>query len=195
MRPDDNIMKEITQIVKILFDKYGCRNPFYIAKRMGIEYSFPDFKDNMWAFSEKRNNEDLGRIYVSKNLGPYSQKLLTGHELGHMLMHDSGNNLFDKGIDPQKEFEANYFMFQLIPQFAEWFTYDFDSIEFFNEYITTRIMLIIESERKELQSNTIDASIVSARNETLLTLYPDGKKLIRFDYLTGETEELVSFSK
>lgn len=192
MRPDRNVMKEISQIVKILEKKYGSKNPFYIAKRMGIEYSFPNFNGELLALSEKENDRDLGRMYISNNLGPYSQKIVATHELGHMLMHDSGNNLFNKGIDPIKEFEANYFMFLFLPQFDKWLTTDFDDIDLFNEYITTRIMLIIESEKNMAQSNYMtSSSFLSARSDVFLATYPEGKKLIKFDYMTGKIEELV----
>jgi len=120
--------------------KFHNRDPFFIAHSLGIEVTFLDFNQHISAFSERKDHFDRGRIYINRNLGHYMQKLLCAHELGHMLLHDvCETTFFDADIEPQKEYEANYFTAMLLPQLINnediW---DY-SMEAFNAYIASRV--------------------------------------------------------
>lgn len=140
MYANPDTQKEIQQVVSILLNKYHNRDPFAIARNMGVEYSFLNFENNLAAFSECKNDKDHGRIYINQKYGSYARKILCGHELGHLLLHrEYGETFFDAEIEPEKEYEANYFVAMLLP-----YIITNDSIlnfpmEAFNKYIAERV--------------------------------------------------------
>lgn len=182
--PRSKLLNDISDIVYILTEKYGCRNPFYIAKRLGIDYFFVDFDTDLRAFSEKKDERDPGRIYIEKNIGVAAQKFLCAHELGHILMHGTGHNLFDQGIDPLKEYQANYFTHLLMPQFEIPNIIDVNCVDKFNQFMTSKIEYMIMLAEKNPKG---------FEREHFFALYPDGKKNVSFDYLTGEIEIIMPF--
>ncbi|MBD5546497.1 MAG: ImmA/IrrE family metallo-endopeptidase [Lachnospiraceae bacterium] len=182
IKPKPKLLNDISEIVDSLIEKYGCKNPFYIAKRLGIDYYFMDFNPDLLAFSERDGDKDPGRIYVAKDIGAAAQKFLASHELAHILMHDHGNNLFDQGIDPCREFQANYFTSLLMMQFEISNKVDVQCIEKFNQFMTSKIKYMIKLEKENPQEH---------KPERFFALYPDGKKYISFDYLTGEVEVIM----
>lgn len=184
VKPKPKLLNDISNIVNVITEKFGSQNPFYIAKRLGIDYYFVDFNPDLLAFSEKESNEDPGRIYIAKDIGVAAQKFLGSHELGHILMHESGNNLFDQGIDPLREFQANYFTYLLMPQFGNSNIIDVQCVDKFNQFMTTQIEYMIKLEKENPKK---------CEPERFLALYPDGKKYISFDYLTGEVEVIIPF--
>lgn len=141
MNADPTVQKEIKHIVSMLLKKFHNRDPFHIARSLGIEISFLDFNDDILAFSERKDIYDRGRIYINKNLGSYTQKVLCAHELGHLVFHDTcESTFFDSDIEPLKEYEANYFTAILMPQIViNENILDF-SVEKFNEYLTHRVL-------------------------------------------------------
>ena len=83
MNANPNTQKEIKQIVAILLNKYHNRDPFFIARSIGIECTLLDFNGELPAFSERRKvmlmievvfilikNMDhmLGKFFVVTNL-------------------------------------------------------------------------------------------------------------------------------
>lgn len=183
-KPKPKLLNDIADIVNYLTEKFGCRNPFYIAKRLGIDYFFIDFNPDLWAFSEKDNENDPGRIYIGKNIGKTAQKFLCSHELGHILMHENGHNLFDQGIDSLSEFQANYFAHLLMLQFDIPSIIDVKSVNKFNQFMTSKIEYMIKHTELNPQGNV---------KEKFFALYPDGKKYVNFNYLTGEVEVIMPF--
>lgn len=149
MKADPNVQQEIKSIVSVLLEKFHSRDPFFVAKSLGIEISFLDFNEDILAFSERKNAHDIGRIYINKNLGAYSQKLLCTHELGHLLLHDiCENTFFDSDIEPLKEYEANYFTMTFTPQIFINPDISNFSVETFNDYVTHRILYASQIENK-----------------------------------------------
>lgn len=181
-KPKPKLLNDISNIVNFLTEKYGCINPFYIAKRLGVNYYFIDFNADLRAFSEKDNDKDPGRIYIEKDIGIAAQKFLCSHELGHILMHENGNNLFDQGIDPLREFQANYFTHLLMPQFEIPNIIDVKCVNTFNQFMTSKIEYMIKLAKENPQEY---------EREKFFALYPDGKKYVSFDYLTGEVEVIL----
>jgi Zn-dependent peptidase ImmA (M78 family) len=148
MRADSKVQEDIKSIVSMLLNKFHNRDPFHIARSLGIEISFLDFNEDILAFSERRDSFDRGRIYINNNMGAYVKKVLCAHELGHMLLHDiCETTFFDSDIEPLKEYEANYFTAILMPQIVtNKNVLDF-SVETFNEYVTHRILYASKLER------------------------------------------------
>lgn len=148
MKADPKVQQEIKSVVSLLLKKFHNRDPFHIAHSLGIEISFLDFNDDIAAFSERKNTCDKGRIYINKNFGSYTQKVLCAHELGHLIFHDvCENTFFDSDIEPLKEYEANYFTAILMPQIViNEKVLDFP-VETFNEYITHRVLYASKLEK------------------------------------------------
>lgn len=180
---------DIKKIVKFLKKKYGSWNPFYIATRMGIKYAFLGFEGDLLAFSEKDNNLDLGRIYISKSIGSYAQKLLSAHELGHLLMHECGHSLFNECIDPEREFEANYFMTLLIPGFLNDTYQNCETVEEFNRLVSSVVNFVIEKEKKDMYD---EKYVNQPKTEVIWVNYPNGPKCVKFDYISGNIEEVFA---
>ena len=139
-------LKKIEYIVDSLISEYKTRNPFELAHKMNINISLLDFDNDLLAFSSKNSNYDNGTIYINKHVGNYAAKILCAHEIGHMIMHKSETNLFDKGIEPIKEFEANYFTVCLVDTLAQTIpSKALVSVEAFNDHIDKRIRYIAHS--------------------------------------------------
>ena len=140
MNANPNTQKEIKQVVTILLNKYHNRDPFFIARSIGIECTLLDFNGELPAFSERRNVDDRGRIYINQKYGSYARKILCGHELGHLCLHgDYKDTFFDSDIEPIKEYEANYFAVMLMPYIISNKTILHFSIEAFNRYMVHRV--------------------------------------------------------
>lgn len=148
MKANPKIQEEIEKIVCVLLKKFHNRDPFYIARCLGIEITFLDFNEYLPAFSERRNRYDRGRIYINKNFGTYTRKILCAHELGHLLLHDvCESTFFDSDIEPEKEYEANYFVALLMPQIIlSENALDFP-VETFNAYISRRVKYTSQVEK------------------------------------------------
>ncbi len=140
MKADPDVQREIKRIVSILLKKYHNRDPFYLARLLGIKVTFLDFNEDIPAFSERRSLSDRGNIYINQNFGSYSQKILCAHELGHLLLHGvCESTFFDSDIEPLKEYEANYFTAILLPQIINKKEVLDYSAEDLNEYITSLV--------------------------------------------------------
>lgn len=135
IKPKPKLLNDISEIVDSLIEKYGCKNPFYIAKRLGIDYYFMDFNPDLLAFSERDGDKDPGRIYVAKDI-----------EISNKV--------------------------------------DVQCVEKFNRFMTSKIKYMIKLEKENPQEY---------KPERFFALYPDGKKYISFDYLTGEVEVIMPF--
>ncbi len=106
--------KRAFSIPRRLIRKYGTRDPFIIAKALGIEVLFRnDFKRQKGAFKVVGNNSF---IFINANLSHEMQMLVCAHESGHALLHrflgllPAGLlefELFD--ITDQREYDANVF--------------------------------------------------------------------------------------
>lgn len=140
MNADQEIQQEIQEVIAVLLNKYHNRDPFYIARKIGIEYTFSNFDGKLPAFSERKDAKDKGRIYISKKYGMYARKILCAHELGHLCLHgEYDNTFFDSEIEPEKEYEANYFAAMLMPHIIINESILNFSVEKFNKYIEYKV--------------------------------------------------------
>lgn len=139
-------LNKIQAIVDTLVTKYNTKNPFELAAKLKFQICMIDFNDDLLAFSSKDNKYDKGTIYINKNVGNYAAKILCAHEIGHLIMHRNSTNLFDKGIEPIKEFDANLFALCLVDTVSQTMPNNvFTSIETFNAYIDKYIKYISHS--------------------------------------------------
>lgn len=141
MNISSDVLDQISDIVTKLREHFRNRDPFFLARQLNIECVFCDLSEIL-AFSERSSIDDPGTIYISNSLCLYSQKILCAHELGHLLLHkDDDNNLFSCEFNPLKEYEANYFAAHLLPQIIVYADITKMSVDEFNSYITSRVML------------------------------------------------------
>lgn len=74
----------------ILLEKLGLKeppiDPFKIAKELGINIAFVDFKENdiLGFYDEEGSNKT---IFIKKNDYYLRQRFTVGHELGHFILH------------------------------------------------------------------------------------------------------------
>ena len=101
----------ITQKGAQLVKKFGTRDPFKIAKELGIKVMFvDDFKDLKGVYRVIKRNR---WIFINSNLSEWMQKVVCAHELGHDQLHRhlaTGDGmmefvLYDMASRP--EYEAN----------------------------------------------------------------------------------------
>lgn len=108
----------ITQKGAKLVEKYGTRDPFQIAKELGIKIMFVDNFDKLKGVYRviKRNRW----IFINSNLPERMQKIVCAHELGHDQLHRhlaKGDGimefvLYDMASRP--EYEANVFASEIL---------------------------------------------------------------------------------
>lgn len=114
MNSNDYIIARADGLVK----KFQTRNPFEIAKNLGIEVIRWDGFSRLKGMYRviKRNRY----IFINDNLGEQLSKIVCAHEIGHDLLHRSLANsgiikeimLYDMSAKP--EFEANIFAAELL---------------------------------------------------------------------------------
>lgn len=101
-----------------IYKKYETRDPFKIAKRMGIHMIYrDDFTSlyGMYAFVLKNRF-----IFINSNISKEKQKIVCAHELGHDILHkDIAKKqvlqefaLYD--MQMRTEYEANVFAANLL---------------------------------------------------------------------------------
>ena len=105
-------------IARKLIRKFKTRDPFAIARELGIEVLLRnDFKRQKGVFKVIANN---AFIFINANLSEEMQRLVCAHELGHALLHRSlglqaGLVEFEVfNITTQCEYDANVFAATLL---------------------------------------------------------------------------------
>lgn len=108
----------ITQKGAKLVRKFDTRDPFKIAKDLGIKVMFvDDFKDLKGVYRVIKRNR---WIFINSNLSEWMQKVVCAHELGHDQLHRhlaTGDGmmefvLYDMASRP--EYEANVFASEIL---------------------------------------------------------------------------------
>ena len=111
---DDRILKKS----QYLIEKFGTRDPFEIAERLGYYVKLINAKKQKGFCKILLNNYF---IFINANMSPQMQRMTCAHELGHLLLHrDALKNqiflaemeLFD--ITDRRELEANQFAASLL---------------------------------------------------------------------------------
>ena len=111
---DDRILKKS----QALIEKYGTRDPFEIAERLGY-YVRPINTRRQKGFCKILLDNYF--IFINVNLSPQMRRMTCAHELGHLLLHKdtlrkdiyfAEMELFD--ITDRRELEANQFAASLL---------------------------------------------------------------------------------
>lgn len=105
----------ITDLMKVLKQKYGTLNPYVICDFMDIEIRYVDFLDN----PRGQYNTILGDkvILLSNSIRDTNQEVFVcSHELGHALFHTdtAGYYSLNNATKSTSEYEANYFATHLV---------------------------------------------------------------------------------
>lgn len=118
--------------VSNLIAKYRTRNPFKLAKSLGIIVKFVDLGEVRGLFKKILKRK---YIFINSNLSEFDQRIVCCHELGHAILHSSSEHQFL--IDntsllrrSRLEDEANLFTsYLLIPDDEVFEEYEFKETE------------------------------------------------------------------
>ena len=111
---DDRILKKS----QALIERYGTRDPFEIADRLGYYVRLINTKKQKGFCKILLGNYF---IFINANLSPQMKRMTCAHELGHLLLHKDAlkkevflaeMELFD--ITDRRELEANQFAASLL---------------------------------------------------------------------------------
>ena len=111
-------LEYITKRGAKLVQHYGTRDPFKIAKEIGVKVMFVDDLKTLKGVYKviKRNRW----IFINSNLSPRMQKIVCAHELGHDQLHRhlaKGDGLVEfmlYDMTSRPEYEANVFAADLL---------------------------------------------------------------------------------
>lgn len=92
-----------------LVKRFGTRDPFAIAKGLGIRMYWEDFTDLKGMYRVIKRNRC---IFINKNLSPTLAKIVCAHELGHDQLHrhaasDGFQEFMLYNMNCRREYEAN----------------------------------------------------------------------------------------
>ena len=136
---DKSKLEQIENIVDCIVKTFRNRDPFYIARKLGVKCTICELTDNTPAFSARETSDDPGTIFINSKLSSYSMKILCAHELGHLFFHEEYCEIFfDPEINPKHEYEANYFAAKLMPQIVVNIDISKLSVQEFNDYIAAK---------------------------------------------------------
>ena len=101
-----------------LVQRFGTRDPFKIAKELGIKVMFVDDFEKLKGVYRviKRNRW----IFINSNLSEWMQRVVCAHEIGHDQLHRAyakGDGLLEFVIydmNTRPEYEANVFASQIL---------------------------------------------------------------------------------
>lgn len=115
------IIKKVNKLVKT----YGTRNPFILAKELGIIVLEREYSPKTKGFYIKTLRNKF--IFINSLLDDYSKQIVAAHELGHAVLHSEKfyfkeYTLFPKG---RYECEANKFVAELIITDEIMYNYEF----------------------------------------------------------------------
>lgn len=123
-------MDRLSKIAYKLITRFNTRDPFSIAKELGINILFcNDFGSLKGMYKVIKRNRF---IFVNKDLDPYMQKIVCAHELGHDILHrDMAHNsalqefmLYD--MNNRAEYEANIIAAEILLDTDEILEYIYD---------------------------------------------------------------------
>ena len=106
---------DIKGLIKKLERKYQTRNPFELAKSLGILV----FMEDLGTINGYYNKQfRIKQIHINFNLPEHLQKLTCAHELGHALLHPNSITPFLRSCTffsvDRMEIEANKFAMELL---------------------------------------------------------------------------------
>lgn len=74
-----------------LIAKYRTKNPFKLAKSLGIIVKFVDLGEVRGLFKKILKRK---YIFINSNLSEFDQRIVCCHELGHAILHSSSEHQF-----------------------------------------------------------------------------------------------------
>lgn len=74
-----------------LIAKYRTKNPFKLAKSLGIIVKFVDLGEVRGLFKKILKRK---YIFINSNLSEFDQRIVCCHELGHAILHSSNEHQF-----------------------------------------------------------------------------------------------------
>ena len=109
---------EIVKIVNKLIDRCGTRDPYKVAKELGINIIYRNFDKQRGAYKVLMRNRF---IFIKNDLHPVMENIVLLHELGHDALHREeatkvgGFKEFEifNMRDNRMEYEANLFAAQI----------------------------------------------------------------------------------
>ncbi len=108
-------MNYIERKVLSLIRKYNQRDPFILAKKLGIEIIENDLGEVYGYYTQIKR---IKFILINSNLSELEKRFVVAHELGHAILHSKISTpclMHLKNINDIKiEFEANKFAVQLL---------------------------------------------------------------------------------
>ena len=108
-------MLSIKQTVDSLCHKHDTRDPFEIARQLGIIVLYEPLGSIRGFYSRSKRQKF---IHINHNLCSEQQRIVCAHELGHAVLHPDSNTPFLRSntfFSVNKfEIEANRFMVQLL---------------------------------------------------------------------------------
>ena len=145
--------KEIRKTAKSCFDFFRTRNPFEILIQLGVDCSLIALEGDLGGFTNiyKYSDEDnqyAHQVYINTKYDAYSQKIIAAHELGHVLLHRTDSlNMFEENEPTQiKEYEANIFALELMPQLQpQNKDYKYFSKNQLQQYINSKLFFLCSS--------------------------------------------------
>ena len=109
------MLKYIEKKVLSLVRKYNQRDPFTLAKKLGIEIIENDLGEVFGYYTQINR---IKFIFINSNLSESEKKFVCSHELGHAILHSKITTpclMHLKNINDIKiECEANQFAVQLL---------------------------------------------------------------------------------
>lgn len=109
---NEKLYNHIKEKANELLSRVTNRNPFELAKAIGVNVVFYELDNRLPGFIQ----DDT--IFINDNLDSYSKKIVCSHELGHYMLHKNVNEfeLFDSETRKSVEYEANLFAKIIFPQ-------------------------------------------------------------------------------
>jgi len=110
-----------------LVSRHETRNPFQIAKELGIIVIFVQL-DNIRGFYQSIHRCHI--IYINEDLDEQEARFVCAHELGHFFLHQNINRIF---MDKHTHFVMSRYEIEA-DQFAAELLFDDDDLQEFLEY-------------------------------------------------------------
>jgi Predicted Zn peptidase len=82
-------------------------DPMMLASKLGIKVYLVEFTDQSLSGGLRKNAEGTFEIYVNKNDGADRQRFTVAHELGHYILHTSGEAGFFEIVDLHRDGKVN----------------------------------------------------------------------------------------
>lgn len=125
----------INGLVKSLIRKYGTKNPYTIAKEMGVTIVYEDLGTVHGYYNKQLRDK---QIHINQNLSKQQMLFTMYHELGHVIMHPNVSTPFlasSTFLSVNKlEIEAN--------TFAMYFLISDDDLKEYRDYCIPQLSML-----------------------------------------------------